>query len=154
MIRFALIKDIPQILELPKQVNKVHYDGRPDIFKLGTKYSQQDIEELLLQQDKPILVWTDENDKTQGYCFCAVTKQEETRLLHGLKTLYIDDLCVDESCRGQHIGKELFEGAEKLAKELGCYNLTLKVWSCNPSALKFYQKQGLAPQKTYLEKIL
>ena len=154
MIRFALIKDIPQILELLKQVNKVHYDGRPDIFKLGTKYNQSDIEEILLQQDKPILVWTDENDKTQGYCFCVVIKQDETQLLQGLKTLYIDDLCVDESCRGQHIGKALFEGAEKLAKELGCYNLTLNVWSCNPSALKFYQKLGLTPQKTYLEKIL
>ena len=140
MIRLAKHKDIPQILDLLKQVNKIHYDGRPDIFKLGTKYIQRDIEEILLQQDKPILVWTDENDKTQGYCFCAVIQQDETQLLQGLKTLYIDDLCVDESCRGQHIGKQLFEGAEKLAKKLGCYNLTLNVWSCNPSALKFYQK--------------
>ena len=154
MIRFAKNTDIPQILELLKQVNKVHYDGRPDVFKLGTKYDQKELEEILCQKDKPILVWTDEFDVVQGYCFCIVLEQEETRLLQGNKTLYIDDLCVDENHRGKHIGKELFASAEKLAKDLDCYNLTLNVWSCNPTAMKFYESLGLLPQKTYLEKIL
>ena len=154
MIRFAKNTDIPTILELLRQVNLVHYEGRPDIFKLGTKYGEKELEEILSLKDKPILVYVDKADNVKGYCFCAVKEQEETRLLQGVRTLYIDDLCVDENCRGKGIGTALYNSAIALAKELGCYNLTLNVWSCNPTALAFYQKQGLMPQKTFMEKIL
>lgn len=70
------------------------------------------------------------------------------------KTLYIDDLCVDETLRGQHIGKTLYNFVVGFAKESGCYNLTLNVWSCNQSAMRFYEKCGLKPQKVGLELIL
>ena len=154
MIRFAKSKDIPQILELLRQVNLVHYEGRPDIFKKGVKYTEEEIEEILSLQDKPILVYTDDTDTVKGYCFCVVKQVKDSRLLTDIKTLYIDDLCVDENCRGQGIGTTLYNSAIKLAKDLGCYNLTLNVWSCNSTALKFYKSLGLLPQKTYLEKIL
>ena len=71
-----------------------------------------------------------------------------------LQMINIDDLCVDETLRGKHIGKELYELAVKLAKDTGCYNLTLNVWSCNQSALKFYESLGLLPQKIGMELIL
>uniref|UniRef100_UPI0040294F3E GNAT family N-acetyltransferase n=1 Tax=Ruminococcus bicirculans (ex Wegman et al. 2014) TaxID=1160721 RepID=UPI0040294F3E len=75
-------------------------------------------------------------------------------VLTDIKTLYIDDLCVDENCRGQHIGSVLYEAVKKFAKEQGCYNVTLNVWECNPSARKFYEKAGLKPYKTCMEVIL
>lgn len=154
MIRFAKHKDIPTILELLRQVNLVHYEGRPDIFKLGTKYDEKEIEDILSSKNKPILVFVDGDDNVKGYCFCAIKEQVETRLLQRVKTLYIDDLCVDENCRDKGIGSALYNSAVELAKELGCYNLTLNVWACNPTALAFYEKQGLVPQKTFMEKIL
>ena len=43
---------------------------------------------------------------------------------------------------------------KKFAKEQGCYNVTLNVWECNPSARKFYEKAGLKPYKTGMEVIL
>jgi ribosomal protein S18 acetylase RimI-like enzyme len=154
MIRRAIEGDIPQILELLRQVNLVHYEGRPDIFKKGLKYSKCEIEQLLTQEDKPILVWTDTTGIVKGYCFCVIKQVLDSNLLTDIKTLYIDDLCVDENCRGQGIGTALYNQAVLLAKELGCYNLTLNVWSCNPTAIKFYQSLGLTPQKIFMEKIL
>ena len=71
-----------------------------------------------------------------------------------IKTLYIDDICVDENARGRHVGKALYDYVINYAKEYGCYNVTLNVWSCNPSALKFYEKMGLVPQKIGMEKII
>lgn len=118
MIRFAELKDIPKIEDLLSQVDLVHHNGRPDIFKMGRKYSVEELKELLPDKSRPILV------------------------------------CVDEKLRGRHIGKELYEAAVKLATESGCYNLTLNVWSCNPSALRFYEAQGLVPQKICMELIL
>ena len=69
-------------------------------------------------------------------------------------TLYIDDICVDEAARGQGVGRMLFERIREYARELGAYNLTLNVLSCNPDARAFYEKLGLVPYKTGMEMIL
>ena len=154
MIRSASEKDIPKISDLLSQVDLVHHNGRPDIFKIGRKYSEEELLELLKDEKRPILVSVNENDEVQGYCFCILQQHINDSVLTDIKTLYIDDLCVDEALRGMHIGKELYEAAVVLAKDLGCYNLTLNVWSCNPSAMRFYEKCGLAPQKIGMELVL
>lgn len=154
MIRQAIEKDIPKIGDLLSQVDLVHHNGRPDIFKIGRKYSDAELRELLRDADRPILVSIDEEDNVRGYCFCMYQQHINNSVLTDIKTLYIDDLCVDEAMRGKHIGRELYEAAVALARENGCYNLTLNVWSCNPSALRFYEKCGLLPQKIGMEVIL
>jgi ribosomal protein S18 acetylase RimI-like enzyme len=153
-IRRAEQKDIPGINNLLRQVLMVHYNGRPDLFKIGQKYSENELKELILDEKCTILVSVDEQDEVQGYCFCFFQQHVGNSILTDVKTLYIDDLCVDEGLRGRHIGKALYESAVALAKARGCYNLTLNVWSCNPSALKFYEACRLVPQKICMEKIL
>ena len=154
MIRRAEKRDIPRMMALLGQVNLVHHQGRPDIFKLGTKYSADELEEILTDESRPILVSVDERDEVQGYAFCIYQQHVGSRLLTDVKTLYIDDLCVDESLRGKHVGRSLYEAARALARETGCYNLTLTVWSCNESAMRFYEACGLKPQKVGMEEIL
>lgn len=154
MIRLAQIKDIPKIGDLLSQVDMVHHLGRPDIFKIGRKYSDAELKILLQDGNRPILVAVDEDDTVMGYCFCIFRQHIDDSVLTDIKTLYIDDLCVDENLRGRNIGKELYNAAVEFAKENGCYNLTLNVWSCNESAMKFYESCGLVPQKTSLEIIL
>ncbi len=154
MIRYAKEKDIPKILDLLSQVDLVHHKGRPDIFKIGRKYNDEELKALLGDGNRPILVSVDGDDNVLGYCFCIFEQHKESSVLTDIKTLYIDDLCVDEKMRGKHIGRELYNAAADLAKKSGCYNLTLNVWSCNPKAMKFYEKLGMKPQKTYMETIL
>ena len=154
MIRRAKEKDVEKIGELLMQVCLVHHNGRPDIFKEGRKYSEKELLSMLSDGSRPILVSTDENDEVMGYCFCIFQQHKDNSVLTDIKTLYIDDLCVDENLRRGGVGRELYEAALKLAKESGCYNLTLNVWSCNPSAMRFYEAQGLLPQKICMEKIL
>jgi ribosomal protein S18 acetylase RimI-like enzyme len=150
----AMEKDIPKISELLLQVCLVHHDGRPDIFKIGRKYAEDELKALLADERRPILVSVDENDAVMGYCFCIFQQHRDNAVLTDIKTLYIDDLCVDEALRGKHIGRELYEAAVQLARDSGCYNVTLNVWSCNPSAMRFYQAMGLTPQKIGMEMIL
>ena len=140
--------------ELLKQVCLVHHNGRPDIFNVGRKYSDEELKELLTDESRPILVSVDENDEVIGYCFCIYQQDIGNSVMTDIKTLYIDDLCVDENLRGKHIGRELYDAAVRLARDTGCYNLTLNVWSCNTSALRFYEKCGLVPQKIGMEIIL
>lgn len=155
LIRRAEKKDIPKIKELLKQVNLVHYEGRPDLFKNGArKYTDAQLEEMLEEHEKPIFVAADENDQVLGYVFCIFERYIDSNILTDVKTLYIDDLCVDENIRGRHVGRKLYDFAVAFAKENGCYNLTLNVWSCNTSAMKFYESCGLKPQKVHMETFL
>lgn len=154
-IRFAKDKDIPRLHELLVQVHAVHYKGRPDLFKAHTqKYTDDELRTILEDEQRPVLVAADEGDCVLGYAFCIFQRHPDNHILKDIKTLYIDDLCVDEACRGQHIGRQLYNAAFQLAKDCGCYNVTLNVWSCNPSALHFYESCGLLPQKIYMEKIV
>ena len=89
-----------------------------------------------------------------GYAFCVWQQHINNEILTDIKTLYIDDLCVDETHRGQHIGKSLYEHVLAYAKENNFYNVTLNVWSLNESAMKFYEACGLVPQKVGMEHIL
>ena len=139
---------------LLEQVNLVHHYGRPDIFKVGRKYTNDELVAIIHDETKPILVAVDETDFVMGYAFCIYQQHIGSQLMTDIKTLYIDDLCVDETLRGKHVGKALYEAAVTLARESGCYNLTLNVWSCNPGAMRFYEKCGLVPQKVGMELIL
>ena len=154
MIRMAKEKDVPKMGDLLKQVCLVHHNGRPDIFNVGRKYSDKELKGLLKDENHPILVCVDENDEVMGYCFCIFQQHIDNSVMTDIKTLYIDDLCVDESQRGKHIGKKLYDAAVQFARDNGCYNLTLNVWSCNQSAMRFYEAQGLVPQKIGMELIL
>lgn len=154
-IRLVQERDIERIHELLFQVCLVHHNGRPDLFKYGgRKYTDEQLKELMQDKNRPILVAVDEKDYVLGYAFCIFQQHLEDNILTDIKTLYIDDLCVDETIRGQHIGKTLYEAVIAFAKEQGCYNVTLNVWSCNESAMKFYESCGLLPYKVCMETIL
>ena len=153
MIRKAEKRDVGRIIELLHQVNMVHHVIRPDLFKpYTTKYDEQALEELLSDGNKPIFVFDD--GVVQGYAFCQVTEVKNNQLLQDIKTLYIDDICVDESARGKHVGKALYDYVHDYALSIGCYNITLNVWKGNEPAICFYRNMGMQVQKTTMETIL
>ncbi len=155
-IRRAENRDIPRLHELLTQVNNVHAAGRPDLFKRGNrKYTDEELMGIIADAEQsPIFVLTDAEDKVLGYCFCQVEQFVNDNNRTDIKTLYIDDLCVDESCRRQHIAQRLYDHVVGFARENGFYNVTLNVWECNPGARAFYDQCGMKPLKTYLETIL
>uniref|UniRef100_UPI0040579FC8 N-acetyltransferase family protein n=1 Tax=Agathobacter sp. TaxID=2021311 RepID=UPI0040579FC8 len=155
MIRRATTNDIDGIQSLLRQVLEVHHNGRPDLFKGGCqKYTHEQLNSLLPDDLRPIFVCVNEENKVLGYAFCIFQQHLNNNILTDIKTLYIDDLCVDETRRGQHIGKQLYEHVVSFAKKEGCYNVTLNVWTLNERAMKFYESCGLVPQKIGMEHIL
>ena len=157
-VRMASEKDIERmhvLLSQVEQVELVHHRGRPDLFKYGErKYTDEELKEILRDENRPILAAVDDNDCLQGYAFCIFQQHKESHILTDIKTLYIDDLCVDEKMRGHHIGTLLYQAVLDFARAHGCYNVTLNVWSCNESAMKFYRACGLKEQKVGMEVIL
>lgn len=153
MIRRADKNDIVGLIELLHQVDMVHHQIRPDLFKpYTTKYNEQELEALLADDNKPVFVYDD--GEVLGHAFCLITEVKDDKLLQDVKTMYIDDICVHEKARGRHIGKSLYEYARDYARSIGCYNITLNVWEGNSPALSFYREMGMKVQKTTMEIIL
>lgn len=154
MIRRALREDIPGILALLLQVDMVHHRGRPDLFKgPAVKYGAEELARLLEDEDSPVFVFISEG-KVAGHAFCQLEQTAANAVLHDVKTLYIDDICVDEAFRRRGIGSALYRHLLAYAKARGCYHVTLNVWACNPGALEFYASLGMKPMKTMMEQVL
>ena len=150
-IRFAETKDIPGMIDLLLQVGEVHHQIRPDLFRAGAqKYDASALEQLLKDPNRPIFAAV-ENAKLLGYCFCILEITKDHPVLMDQKSLYIDDLCVDEHTRGKHVGSALYDYAVKYAREIGCDTITLNVWCGNDNAMAFYESRGLKPRNIHME---
>lgn len=153
-IRRAAESDMDVINKLLYQVLKVHSDARPDLFKAGTKkYKDEELKAIIADDLRPIFV-AEKGGEVVGYAFCIHQQYIDNNNMTDIKTLYIDDLCVDETARNAHVGRQLYEYVLDFAKEQGYYNVTLNVWADNVNAVKFYEKLGLKIQKIGMEKIL
>ncbi len=154
-VRRAEEKDIAKILELLVQVDMVHHLGRPDIFKgHATKYNENELRAIIKNDSAPVFVCVDENDVPLGHAFCVHKQVIDNSVMTDIKTLYIDDICVDSGARGKHIGKSLYDFVIDYAAKNGFYNVTLNVWCCNEAAMRFYEAMGMNPQKIGMEIIL
>lgn len=153
-IRLANTSDIPGMIRLLRQVGQVHHDIRPDLFRDGAqKYSPSDLEALLQDAARPIFVGV-EDGRMLGYCFCILEEVKDNPVLCDVKSLYIDDLCVDETIRGKHVGTKLYDHVCAYARSIGCRSVTLNVWCGNDSAMGFYESRGMKPRKIYMETAL
>ena len=154
-VRKATEKDIPKILDLLVQVDMVHHNGRPDIFKgPATKYDEEELRAVIHNEETPVFVCVDETNIPLGHAFCIHRQVFGDSVLTDVRTLYIDDICVDNDARRKHVGKTLYDYVVAYAKKQGFYNVTLNVWTCNQAAMKFYEAMGLKPQRIVMEMIL
>lgn len=155
LIRRAKVSDIPDINHLLGQVLLVHHIGRPDLFKeVGQKYTDDELASILADDENPVFVYENDNGKVIGHCFCQTSVVNEGPSRYACKTLYIDDLCVDEEARGQKVGSSLYSHTKQYARDNGYYNVTLHAWECNPNAVAFYKSLGLTTQQYTMEEIL
>ena len=154
IVRRAQERDIPKILDLLLQVLNIHAEGRPDLFIPNTtKYTVDELKVMIRDDNAPIFV-ADEDGEVLGYAFTVIQRRLHNNNMTDIKTLFIDDLCVDENARGKHVGRQLFDYVKEYARAEDVYHITLNVWSFNDPAIGFYEKVGLKPMETVMELIL
>ena len=153
-------QDVPKVMDLLVQVNLVHYEGRPDIFKKDTKFTEEDVEHNFIGNEmNPVFVCVeveeDGSEHVLGHAFCEIHENLGNSVLQAKRSLYIDDICVDENERGKGVGRKLYEHVVAYAEKDGDFdNILLNVWAFNEPAYKFYQEMGLTPQRIFMEKVL
>ena len=150
-IRLATSADISGMIRLLYQVGNIHHVIRPDIFRSGAlKYDESALQALLQDTTRPVFAAV-EGDDLLGYCFCVIKDHRGSGVQTDRVEIYIDDLCVEETCRGQGVATALYRHVTVWAKELGCDFISLNVWCGNDSAMAFYEKMGLTPRHIMLE---
>lgn len=153
-IRPAEKDDYPGIYRLLLQIAGLHAQWRPDLFRPHPKLTEKDFRRRLKKSAKqPILVAISDG-RLVGHMFAAITHVKQRSHIKGRCMLYVEDLCVDEACRGQGVGRRLMQEADRLAREHECTLMELNVYSCNESAVAFYTSLGYTPQRLGLEKRL
>ncbi len=154
-IRKAEEKDIPAILRLLGQVLELHAAIRPDIFVSGaTKYGEEELIDILKNEKRLSYAALGEDGEVIGYALCEIKETPPVPTMKRFRTLFIDDLCVDEDKRGVGVGTALFGFVREEAKKLGCYEILLNVWEGNDAARAFYDRMGMKPKETRMELIL
>lgn len=153
-VKRATKENLFEINKLLFQVASVHSSVRPDLFKKGAKkYDDKELEKILSDDSTPVFV-VELNGSVVGYAFCVLKDYNGDKLMNDFKTVYIDDLCVDESFRRKGIGKILYDYVLNFATINGFNSVTLNVWADNKNALKFYESLGMRIQKIGMEKII
>ena len=151
-IRPAERSDLAGVEKLLYQVAEIHRAGRPDIFRESTKkYTAEELFVIFENPETPVYLAVNDQNEVLGYAFCILRETKGSKLLCDRRELYIDDLCVDETCRGQHVGSALYSHVKEEASRLACNAVTLNVWCLNDSAMAFYRALGMKPLKVVME---
>ena len=151
MARKATADDLPRINEIRKQVNDLHVQGRPDVFRPGFCDELRDhINEFLTGEDRAVLV-AERDGVVCGMASVNVVARELSPFSLPRRYFHIEEFGVDEAYRRQGVGTELCEAARAMAKELGCAKIELDMWEFNADALKFYESLGFHTYRRHLE---
>lgn len=154
MVRTAKNADITQIAEIFRQLHKKHYDMRPEYYNMPEiSYFEKSAAEMLADNEKYLAVW-DDGGKVCGYAWYYIDEVRENELRKACRRCFVEQLAVDEGCRGHGIGKALMSYIKTAAREQKCFSIELSVWYDNYEAVDFYGATGFSPRIYKLECII
>ena len=151
MVRFAREEELDRVNELRKEVNDLHVEGRPDIFKPGFNDELRDyIHEIWKDPGKEIVV-SEKDGRICGFAVLNCISKPENPFMFARDFLDVDEFCVDQEYRRQGIAREMIDFIKEFAKEKGFQRLELNMWEFNEGALKFYEAVGFKTYRRYMD---
>ena len=151
MVRFAGEKDLDKINELRKQVNDIHVEGRPDLFKAGFGSEIRDFAKVMLEGENSDIIVAERNGVICGMVCVERIDKPETPYSKARSFYHVQEIAVDEKHRRQGVAKELLEFMIEDAKKRNLRRIELDVWEFNDSAIEFYQTVGFKQTRRWME---
>ncbi len=142
-IRPAVAGDHPQLCELFDELDELHRQARPDIFRkpAGDARSRDDIASLMAGEGGTILV-ADGGDRLVGLAVALLRDPLSHPLLVARKTVEIDNVVVRLDHRRQGIGRRLVAACVEWARRRGADDVEIAVHDFNGGAIAFYAALG------------
>lgn len=148
-IRFAEEKDYNQVEKIMKQVQKMHTEWRPDIYKNVEILLPLDMYMDYVNNRELIIATLDSGDVVGILIY--FTRNISGGPMVDRKVMFIDSMGVDEHYRGQGIGRELFAFVQNICEEQDYDGLELQVNAKNIAAKKMYEKYGFTEKSVNME---
>ena len=148
-IRFAEEKDYNQVDKIMKQVQAMHTEWRPDVYKNVEILLPLDMYMDYVNNRELIVATLDSGDIVGILIY--VTRNISGGPMVDRKGMFIDSMGVDERYRGQGIGRELFAFVRNICEEQEYDGLELQVNAKNIAAKRMYEKYGFTEKSINME---
>ena len=151
VIRFAKEDELDRINVLRKQVNDLHVEGKPDVFKPGFNEELQNYVYYIFKDPEQKIVVADKDGEICGFAILHHIYKPENPFMKVRDFLDIDEFCVDEKHRREGIATAMVEFIKNFAIDQGYHRLELNMWEFNQDALAFYEAAGFETFRRYME---
>lgn len=149
MLELAQLSDREAVNTLARQVHALHVQWRPDIYEMVDElYPEERVREGIAARELYVAKLA---GRVVGYVSLKFKDYNHPGLVTR-KVMVIDEICVEQSLRGQGIGKAMMEDVHALAKAFRCTDLQLGVYPQNDDAVGFYQKCGFTIRSIDMQK--
>lgn len=142
-IRPAELSDREKIKPLQKEIADLHHEGRPDLFRTEARYYIEESFSDRMSKEGAVVYVAEHEGEIIGYVFANIIKYRDHPTYVDFDSFYIDEICVLEKYRRLGVGEALFNRCVEIAREQGCRNLFLQVYSFNTGAITFYERMGM-----------
>ena len=142
-IRQATSADVPQLSSLCMDVQSLHAEHHPEVFKFPQSgdFAIAFFEEMVADRAVRIFI-AEENGSAVGYLLCKLIEREENPFTFATRLLYIDQISVRPAAHRQGVGTALMQQAEMLAREWEVKRIQLDSWDFNVNAHAFFERLG------------
>ena len=151
IIRFAKENELVRVNELRKQVNDLHVEGKPEVFKAGFNDELRDHVYDIWNDPEQEIVVADSDGIICGFAVLHHIVKPATPFMYERDFMDVDEFCVDKEYRRQGVASEIITFIRKYAKEKGFNRIELNMWEFNQDALAFYEAVGFKTYRRYME---
>ena len=150
-VRIADERDLERVNELRRQVNDLHVEGRPDVFKPGFNEQLKNYVYTVYNDPCKDIAVAEKDGVICGYAVLNRFTKPETPFMYERSYVDVDEFGVDKAFRRQGIGRALMEYIRTYAKDNDFDRIELNMWEFNEGALRFYEDIGFGTYRRYME---
>lgn len=153
-VRDAVPSDLEALTRLATQVQTLHAQGRPDLFRPADPSALGDFLRGRLSDDSLLLVAEDDSSRAVGYLLADVLHRPASPFQFRHTSVYVHHIAVDDAARRQGVGAQLMGEIAERARAVGADSLRLDSWSFNADAHAFFDGQGVTATRVVFERPL
>ena len=148
IVRLPRLQDYERVSKIMDQVQQLHVEWRPDVYKPASPLITMDMFEAILKDENWYVA---EADGVVVGVLELMKRHVESPAQVMKDVLFISTMADDEKYRGKGIGHLFFEKVKRLKQEKGYDTIELQVNAKNRLAYEMYRKYGFTEKSINME---
>jgi len=143
VIRFLRTDEVEKLLPLSAQVNALHEEEHPEQYRGDA--APEEVTEFFKQrlgEGAQVFVAEGPDGGLTGFLLAVPVVREASPFLHPARYVELDQICVDETCRGQGVGKALVAALEAWMRDNDFQQWKSMVHGFNMHSQHLMSRQG------------